>query len=52
LNFLIVAWVLFLPIKAINQLKKEEAPRPAPWPDFVGPDAHGNPRSAQGSPRI
>ncbi|MCL2385552.1 MAG: large conductance mechanosensitive channel protein MscL [Alphaproteobacteria bacterium] len=30
LNFLIVAWVLFLAIKGINRLKKEEAPAPAP----------------------
>ena len=32
LNFLIIAGVLFLAIKAINKLKKEEAPAPAPEP--------------------
>lgn len=29
LNFLIIAWVLFLAIKAINKLKTEEPPSPA-----------------------
>jgi large conductance mechanosensitive channel len=29
LNFLIVAWVLFLAIKGINRLKKEEPPEAA-----------------------
>jgi large conductance mechanosensitive channel len=32
LNFLIVAWALFLAIKGINRLKKEEPPAPAPGP--------------------
>ena len=32
LNFLIIAWVLFLAIRAINTLKKEEPPAPAPGP--------------------
>src|SRR5687767_14668589 len=32
LNFLIVAWVLFLAIKGINKLNKEEPPAPAPGP--------------------
>jgi len=32
LNFLIVATVLFLAIKGINKLKKEEAAAPAPEP--------------------
>ena len=32
LNFLIIAWVLFLAIKGINRLKKEEPPAPAPGP--------------------
>ena len=32
LNFLIIAWVLFLAIRGINKLKKEEAPAPAPGP--------------------
>jgi Large-conductance mechanosensitive channel, MscL len=32
LNFLIIAGVLFLAIKAINKLKKEEPPAPAPGP--------------------
>jgi large conductance mechanosensitive channel len=32
LNFLIIAGVLFLAIKAINKLKKEEPPAPAPEP--------------------
>ncbi len=32
INFLIIAWVLFLAIKAINQLKKEELPAPAAGP--------------------
>jgi len=32
LNFLIIACVLFLAIKGINKLKKEEPPAPAPGP--------------------
>jgi large conductance mechanosensitive channel len=32
LNFLIIAWVLFLAIKGIMKLKKEEPPAPAPGP--------------------
>ncbi len=32
LNFLIIAWVLFLAIKGINKLQKEEPPPPAPGP--------------------
>ena len=32
LNFLIIAWVLFLAIKGINRLKPEEAPKQAPGP--------------------
>lgn len=32
LNFLIIAWVLFLAIRGINTLKKEDAPAPAPGP--------------------
>jgi large conductance mechanosensitive channel len=32
LNFLIIAWVLFLAIKGINRLKSEEPPAPAPGP--------------------
>ncbi len=32
LNFLIIAWVLFIAIKGINMLKKEEPPAPAPRP--------------------
>ncbi len=32
LNFLIVAWVLFIAIKGINRLKKEEPAAPAPGP--------------------
>ena len=32
LNFLIVAWVLFLAIQGIMKLKKEEAAAPAPGP--------------------
>lgn len=30
LNFLIIAWVLFMAIKGINKLKKQEPPAPAP----------------------
>lgn len=30
INFIIVAWVLFLVIRAINRLKKEEEAKPAP----------------------
>ncbi|HET7383487.1 MAG TPA: MscL family protein [Pseudolabrys sp.] len=30
LNLLIIAWVLFLAIRGINELKKEEPPAPAP----------------------
>ena len=32
LNFLIIAWVLFLAIRGINKLKKEEPAAPAPGP--------------------
>jgi len=32
LNFLIIAWVLFLAIRGINKLKKDESPAPAPGP--------------------
>ena len=32
LNFLIIAWVLFLAIKGINRLKSEEPPALAPGP--------------------
>ena len=32
LNFLIIAWVLFLAIRGINKLKKEEFPAPPPGP--------------------
>ena len=32
LNFLIIAWVLFLAIRGINKLKKEESPAPAAGP--------------------
>ena len=32
LNFLIIAWVLFLAIRGINKLQKEEPPAPAPGP--------------------
>jgi large conductance mechanosensitive channel len=32
LNFLIIAWVLFLAIKGINKLKKEEPAPPPPGP--------------------
>jgi large conductance mechanosensitive channel len=32
LNFLIIAWALFMTIKGINRLKKEEPPPPAPGP--------------------
>ena len=32
LNFLIIACVLFLAIRGINKLKKEESPAPAPGP--------------------
>ena len=32
LNFLIVAFVIFLAVKGINKLKKEEPPPPAPPP--------------------
>ena len=32
LNFMIIAWVLFLAIRGINKLKKEESPAPAPGP--------------------
>jgi large conductance mechanosensitive channel len=36
LNFLIIAWVLFLAVKGINRLKKEE---PAPAPAGPSPEA-------------
>ena len=32
LNFLIVAFVIFLAVKGINKLKKEQPPAPAPGP--------------------
>ena len=32
ISFLIVAWVLFMLIKGMNQLKKKEAEKPAPPP--------------------
>jgi large conductance mechanosensitive channel len=32
LNFLIIAWVLFLAIKGIMKLKREEPAAPAPGP--------------------
>ncbi len=32
LNFLIIAWVLFMAIRGINKLKKEEPAAPAPGP--------------------
>lgn len=32
LNFLLIAWVLFLAIKGINRLKKEEPAPPPPGP--------------------
>ena len=32
LNFLIIAWVLFLAIRGINKLKKEESSSPPPGP--------------------
>src|ERR1700741_1720116 len=35
LNFLIIAWVLFLAIKGINRLKKEEEAKPAAPPEDV-----------------
>ena len=32
INFLIIAWVLFLVVKAINQLRHQEAQKPSPPP--------------------
>jgi len=32
INFLIVAWVLFIAIRAINKLKRQEPPAPPPAP--------------------
>jgi large conductance mechanosensitive channel len=32
LNFIIIAWVLFMAIKGINKLQKEEPPAPTPGP--------------------
>jgi large conductance mechanosensitive channel len=32
INFVIIAWVLFLAVKGINRLKREEAAKPAPAP--------------------
>ena len=32
LNFLIIAWALFLVIKGINRLQREQPPAPAPGP--------------------
>jgi len=32
-NFILVAWVLFLVVKAMNKLKKQEAASPAPPPE-------------------
>jgi large conductance mechanosensitive channel len=33
INFIIIAWVLFMVVKAMNQLKKAEAAAPAPPPE-------------------
>ena len=50
INFLIIAWVLFLCIKGINRLKAPEAP--AAHAAIQGSAAaHGNPRPAQGALR-
>lgn len=35
INFLIVAWVLFLVIKAVNKLRRQAAPPPAALPEEV-----------------
>ena len=32
INFVIIAWVLFLAVKGINRMKREEAAKPAPAP--------------------
>ncbi len=32
INFLIIAWVLFLVVKAMNRMKKKEEPKPDPVP--------------------
>ena len=32
LNFLVIVWVLFIAIKAINKLKKDEPAAPSPEP--------------------
>jgi large conductance mechanosensitive channel len=33
INFLIVAWVMFLVVKGMNRMRKQEAAAPAPPPE-------------------
>ena len=42
LNFIIIAWVLFMAIKGINKLKRKSL-RHLPWPDTRGEAPHRNP---------
>jgi large-conductance mechanosensitive channel len=32
INFLIIAWVVFLPVKSMNRLRARRRPRPQPPP--------------------
>ena len=47
LNFLIIAWVLFMAIRGINKLKKEEPAAPAPGPTPEVKLLTENPRLAE-----
>ena len=51
INFLIIAFVLFLAIRGINKLKKKEEEKPAP-PPADGETARRNSRSAGTSPKL
>ena len=46
INFIIIAWVLFLVVKLMNRMMQPEAPK-APGRYEAGRAAHGNPRSVE-----
>ena len=48
INFVIIAWVLFIVVKVMNQIIHSEPQAP---PEQAGNAAHRNPRSAQARPR-
>ncbi|NJM40867.1 MAG: large conductance mechanosensitive channel protein MscL, partial [Anaerolineae bacterium] len=47
--FLIIAWVMFMVVKAANATKKPAAPAPPPGPNQRRETVDGNPRRAQES---